>query len=570
MYLYRNYRNLQKYLEPDTIFFLGDLFDGGREWATMRDDTSDPEWQMKQRTKAEAKLVGYWKKKYGENYWMNEYDRFINIFVDMFNYKNPASEPRPGQKGRKFISSLPGNHDLGFGAKIKKPVRDRFEAFFGEGNRVDVIANHTFVSIDAVSLSAGADKSILDNREIYAPVEKFLKDVKSTKRRAVARELRGLRGESTELTHPREVKDVTGLQLTANDKPTIDPGEEAGVEFPTILLTHVPLFRNPGTPCGPLREHWPPATPPAGQAGPVIPDERNAIAVARGYQYQNVLAQDDSARVLKSIGNVKHVFSGDDHDYCEIVHDASNSGEGIVEHVKEITVKSISYAMGVRKPGFTMVSLWNPVDGDGKPLHHLQTGEEGLAPTMETHLCLLPDQIGILLRYVVLIVLSLVVLLARAVLTQAASLPPSIPLGHTTAASSKDGQSLLPTTKSTHRPSNGSTSSTSSTKSSFLAPRAAATTRTSRSGSPSGGYGLPSTAVAGGSNYEPPKWEDDEEPDAKKVRWEDAVSLMEELRNEARDTRGTPLARFGREFGRAVLRVASVVVVWWLYLAWSG
>lgn len=569
MYLYRNYKNLQKYLAPDTVFFLGDLFDGGREWATMRDDTSDPEWQMKQRTKAEAKLVGEWKKRYGENYWMNEYERFGRIFVDMFNYGNENGESRSGQKGRKFISSLPGNHDLGFGAKIKKPVRDRFEAFFGEGNRVDVIANHTFVSIDAVSLSAGADKSMLDNREIYAPVEEFLKDVKSTKRRAVVRELRGLRGESTELTHPREVKDVTGLLLTAKDKPTIDPGEEAGVEFPTILLTHVPLFRNPGTPCGPLREHWPPTTPPAGQTGPVIPDERNAIAVARGYQYQNVLAQDDSARVLRSVGNVKHVFSGDDHDYCEIVHDASNSGEGIVERVKEITVKSISYAMGVRKPGFTMVSLWNPVDGEGKPLHHQALGEEGLAPTMETHLCLLPDQIGILLRYVMLIVLSLVALFARAILTQVAGLPPSIPLGQAgNAVPSKDGQSLLPTTKSTHRPSNGSASSISSTKSSFLAPRAAAATRTSRSGSPSGGYGLPSTAVS--SHYEPPKWENDEEETEKKVRWEDGVTVKEDPKNEARDTKGTPVARFGREVGRSVFRVAGVVVVWWLYLAWSG
>lgn len=538
----------------------------------MRDDTSDPEWQMNQRTKAEAKLVGYWKKKYGENYWMKEYERFGRIFFDMFNYGNPTSEPRPGQKGRKIIASLPGNHDLGFGAKIKLPVRHRFEAFFGEGNRVDVIANHTFVSIDSVSLSAGADKSMLDNRDIYAPVEEFLKDIKTTKRRAVARELRGLRGESTELTHPRKVQDVTGLLLTGKDEPTIDPGEEAGVEFPTILLTHVPLFRNPGTPCGPLREHWPPATPTAGQTGPVIPDERNAIAIARGYQYQNVLAQDDSARVLRSVGNVKHVFSGDDHDYCEIVHDASNSGEGILEKVREITVKSISYAMGVRKPGFSMVSLWNPVDGGGKPLHSQVTGHgkgvEGLAPTMETHLCLLPDQISILLRYVTLIVISLVALLARSILTQAIGLPPSIPLSHTSnAVTSKDYQPLLPTSKSAHRPSNGSTSSTSSTNGAFLAPRAAAVARTSRSGSPAGGYGLPASAT---SNYVPPTWEDEEETDVKKVRWEDAVTMKEDLKAEFRDTRGTPLARVGREFGKGVWRVVWVVVVWYVYLGWSG
>lgn len=539
----------------------------------MRDDTTDPEWQMKQRTKAEAKLVGYWKKNYGENYWMKEYERFGKIFFDMFNYGNPTSEPRQGQKGRKIIASLPGNHDLGFGAKIKLPVRHRFEAFFGEGNRVDVIANHTFVSIDAVSLSAGADKSMLDNREIYAPTEEFLREVKTTKRRAVARELRGIRGESQELTHPRKVVDVPGLVLKDGDRPTIDPGEAAGAELPTILLTHVPLWRNPGTPCGPLREHWPPATPPAGQTGPVIPDARNAIAVARGYQYQNVLAQDDSARVLRSVGNVKHVFSGDDHDYCEIVHNASNSGEGIVERVKEITVKSISYAMGVRKPGFSMVSLWNPIDGQGKPLHSQATGHggvEGLAPTMEHRLCLLPDQIGILLRYAALIVVSLLALLARAILTQAMGLPPSIPLAHMSNAVVSKDNLLLPIAKPTHRPGNASTSSTSSTKSAFLAPRAGAATRSGRV-SPSGGYGLPASAAAG-SNYEPPKWEDEEEADGKKVRWEDATTPKEDLRGdkEARDTRGTLMARVGREFARAVWRVASVVVVWYLYLAWSG
>src|ERR1700733_8612442 len=43
-YLKRSYISLQKKLHPDTIFFLGDLFDGGREWRTAHGNTDDPLW----------------------------------------------------------------------------------------------------------------------------------------------------------------------------------------------------------------------------------------------------------------------------------------------------------------------------------------------------------------------------------------------------------------------------------------------------------------------------------------------------------------------------------------------
>ncbi len=491
---------------------------------------------------------------------MTEYRRFTGLFMNgNFDLGNKDGN---GRTGRKIIASLPGNHDLGFGAKIKKPVRDRFEAFFGEGNRVDIIGNHTFVSVDSVSLSAEADKSKIDNREIYAPVQDFLRDVAATKRRAVARELKGLNGEETSLKFPHQVDDARGLLIRDLVRPTMDPGEEKAVELPTILLTHVPLYRLPGTPCGPKREKYPPTTPPSGQVGPVIPDERNAIAVARGYQYQNVLSDLDSARLLDTIGNVKHVFSGDDHDYCEVVHDESNSGRGwenMVEEVKEITVKSMSYAMGVRHPGFEMLSLWNPVGRDGKTVSSGET-------TIQTHLCLLPDQIGILLRYVTLIILSLAALLVRAVLTQTAGWSPSIPISPSTTAS-KDGP-ILPTTRTEHR-SDSSTSSTSSAKAN-LAQRSSAITK-SRTGTPvggyrppAGGYGLPA------STYSPPTpvWVEDKDAE-KEVRWEDGGSMKGGL-VEVRDGRGSKVTRIRREFVRAVLRVAGVVMVFWVYLAWRG
>ena len=563
-YLRRSYTNLQLKLQPDTIFFLGDLFDGGREWATMRGDTEDPDWQTQQRAKDEAALVGYWKKKYGEDFWMREYERFGKIFFNLFNLGNPTSQANRGQRGRRIIASLPGNHDLGFGANIKLPVRDRFEAFFGEANRVDVIANHTFISVDSVSLSAGADKSHVDNRDVYAPVEEFLAGVQARKRRATARELRFLRGEPELLKFPRTVHDTDGLVLKESDFLPYDPGEGHVGDLPTILLTHVPLYREPGTPCGPLREHWPPATPPKGQLGPVIPDDRNAISVSRGYQYQNVLSQADSARLLQTVGNVQHVFSGDDHDYCEIVHDEANSGPGIVGRAHEITVKSMSWAMGVRKPGFLMVSLWNPIDGDGRPLGTKGGGHGAVndvaAPTIETHLCILPNQLAIFIRYIFLVIATIFILLVRAVLTQTSGLPPTLPpspFSSTTPA--KAASPLLPTSKredELQRMSDSSTSSTSSTLSGHLAPRSAAA-RT-RSVSPAVGYGLPATAQVQ-SRYSPPAW--GEEKEKEKGGREFSVGAAKE---------GTPLGRIGREVVGSVWRVAWVVLLYFGWLTWSG
>ncbi|KAI0107860.1 hypothetical protein GGR51DRAFT_515293 [Nemania sp. FL0031] len=408
-YMRRSYIQVQKILHPDTVMFLGDLFDGGREWKTAHGNFDDPEWAKGHRPADEAKHVKQWNKKYGEKYWLKEYARFGRIFLD--NWIWGGTIPAPFQRGRKLISSLPGNHDLGFGAEVKLPVRHRFSAYFGETNRVDVIGNHTFVSVDSVSLSADTSKikDQVDLRNIYQPVNDFLDEVKVTKRRAVEKELRFWRGEVEEVTQEHRVEELESADFS--DLPTIDPGENAS-DLPTILLTHVPLYRDPGTPCGPMREHWPPIKPAKGQTGPVIPDHRNAISVSSGYQYQNVLSDEDSIKLIKSIGNVIHVFSGDDHDYCEVVHSAQK------ENVREITVKSFSMAMGVPTPGFQMVSLYNPVDSSGKP------PSSSSGRTLQTHLCLLPNQLSMFVTYAILGVLSVLALIARAFLVPALKLQP--------------------------------------------------------------------------------------------------------------------------------------------------
>ena len=379
----RAFTTLEYKLDPGTVFFLGDLFDGGREWSTADSKSPDPQWH-----------------RYGQKYWLQEYDRFGKIFLEPWR----AATAFNNKFNRRFIASLPGNHDLGLGSGIQASVRKRFHTFFGEGDRIDVIGNHSFVSIDSVSLSAksqfqtppGAGES-----HIWEASSVFLSNVRSLKTQAIQRSLhvQTSQPENALLKHG-----ITDIEHDS-DEESLASGSNHAVEMPTVILSHVPFYRQPGTACGPLRERWPPAK--SGHSfNPDERDDANAISVHAGYQYQNVLSEELSQEILQKIGDVGHIFSGDDHDYCERIHSNLPAQQG---GIPEITVKSMSWAMGVRKPGFLLVSLWNPLSTD-------TTASKFSAdtPTIQTHLCLLPDQLGIFIRYGLLLIVTLITLGARA------------------------------------------------------------------------------------------------------------------------------------------------------------
>jgi hypothetical protein len=380
----RSFSLIQDHLEPDSVLFLGDLFDGGREWATATSSSPEDRW-----------------KGYKDSFWKKEYRRFVKIFLDPWAKANRT--PVDG-RGRRLIASLPGNHDLGFGNGVQQAVRDRFESYFGNTNRVDVIGNHTFVSVDAVSLSAmdqpdpltGSSPTASDEtrtiRPIWKEADDFLDKMAIHKAKAETDELRMLRNQTE--GHMFDYRVVDAIEPTIHRKP-----EQESAGFPTILLTHVPLYRKPGTPCGPLRERYPPSSD-----GELQEDERNALSISGGYQYQNVLTQTVSNEVVSKAGpNVVQVYSGDDHDYCEVSHREFNGSPN------EITVKSISWAMGVRRPGFVLTSLWHPIDPKtGKAL------QDGTS-TIQNHLCLLPDQLGIFIYYLTILGLSVSILVLRSI-----------------------------------------------------------------------------------------------------------------------------------------------------------
>ena len=142
----RNWKYVQYYLDPDSSFFLGDLFDGGRNW--------------------------------GDEQWIKEYTRFNQIF--------------PKKPMRRTVMSLPGNHDIGFGDTVVESSLERFSAYFGETSSFLEAGNHTFVLLDTISLSDKANPNVS-----RIPME-FLNNFARS-------------------SHP----------------------------YPRILLTHVPLWRNP-------------------------------------------------------------------------------------------------------------------------------------------------------------------------------------------------------------------------------------------------------------------------------------------------------------------------------------
>ena len=147
LFMSKSYSLLNKILLPESTVFLGDLFDGGREWSTSTETwgshMTDP------RTPGREDWA-----KYNRAYWEQEFIRFNKIF--------------PVFPGRRSIRSLAGNHDLGFGNGVNEGVVNRFKSFFGDTSSVHTFGNHTFVLIDSVSLEN------TQNPKIYEPARRFL------------------------------------------------------------------------------------------------------------------------------------------------------------------------------------------------------------------------------------------------------------------------------------------------------------------------------------------------------------------------------------------------------------
>lgn len=98
--------------------------------------------------------------------------------------------------------------------------------------------------------------------------------------------------------------------------------------------------------------------------------------------YQNELDV-VASRYLLDATSPMAVFSGDDHDYCEVTHHTAEAS------IRETTCKTFSIAMEVSRPGYQLVALLNPTS----------TNAATPGSTLQSSLCLLPDQAGLYSRF---------------------------------------------------------------------------------------------------------------------------------------------------------------------------
>jgi hypothetical protein len=278
LYHRKNWVFANRVLRFDRKFFLGDLFDGGREWKSPEEDAQ----------------------------WEREYERFMRIFSD---------PPKTRNSEARTVFSLPGNHDIGFGNTLVQGAHARFIKHFGETSSYHFVGNHTILLLDTIAMMN------TDNDQVYRRPYEFLNN----------------------------------YIMSVNNEMK---------QQPTVLLSHVPLFRDPSLSCGSKRE------------------SKESLPYVKGYQYQTMVSPEITDTILKTIQPVA-VFSGDDHDACYIQHNYTVSDPAIMQTAEEYTTKSTSMAMGITRPGIQLLSLYHPRGVPGP--------EDGGPRSFETKICYLPN-----------------------------------------------------------------------------------------------------------------------------------------------------------------------------------
>jgi hypothetical protein len=215
--------------------------------------------------------------------------------------------------------------------------------------------------------------------------------------------------------------------------------------------------------------------------------------------------------------------------------------------------------MGVRKPGFQLLSLWNPVDySHSSDISNSQN-------TLQTELCLLPDQLGIFIGYAKLLVLTFIIIICRA--AYLAFNPSQSPLNSKL-------QPLLPTTRSATETEKCESSSSSSDDSnagpsarSRLMVRPATDRPRSASPRTSTGYGLPASNGATKAYKTSAVSRVIKSSLRKSLDADDEFSLWGTLPAEGRRLKGITL--FWAESKGSIIKVACIVLPWYAWLIWN-
>ncbi|KAL0423492.1 UNVERIFIED_CONTAM: hypothetical protein Sradi_0884000 [Sesamum radiatum] len=151
---------------------------------------------------------------------------------------------------------------------------------------------------------------------------------------------------------------------------------------PRVLLTHIPLYRPDGTPCGPHRS-----------ASIINQASAKTLSFALS-GYQNYITK-SSTNVLLDLIQPSLVLSAHDHDQCTVTHRSKNGP------VIEQTVGTVSWQQGNLYPSFMLLSASNSTLSDGSSPENAASSQ----------LCFLPMQTHIYLWYLSLFAMTLVIVL---------------------------------------------------------------------------------------------------------------------------------------------------------------
>ncbi|KZT19066.1 hypothetical protein NEOLEDRAFT_1246079 [Neolentinus lepideus HHB14362 ss-1] len=272
----------------------------------------------------------------------NEYMRYVDKFWEVF----PMQRLKRGQIPA-LVYFIPGNEDIGLGKSIyySKNARREYVKHFGPLNQKVYIRNHTFALLNAPGLVDEDYQRAGSNLEY-------------------------------EYWDP-----IPGGSVSFIETIREDPNG-----YPVVLFSHIPLGRPDTASCGPLRE-------------------KGTILRGVGPSYQNTIGKQTATYVLESL-QPSMVFSADDRDYCDYTHVLSPSRSnpsGNKTHIREVTVKSFSFAKTIQQPGYHLLSVISPSSAS----------QSQSQLTLADRPCLLPNPFTIYSSACIpLIFLSFLVLLA--------------------------------------------------------------------------------------------------------------------------------------------------------------
>ncbi|KAF8927250.1 hypothetical protein BGZ58_010534 [Dissophora ornata] len=354
IYMKRSFNRMHASLRPDAVLFLGDLNDGGRDsYGETFDKNSNRFFEKVFETKSSA--------------WNQQ-----PIVMDAVDSTAPTAPP-PNDRDAANMN-ITGRYrqlvDVPLDANEREAIRNS-----GKSVRLYVAGNHDVgFGNTLVRPSVARFKRVFGSINYEIEVGNHSLVVLDTL--ALSSDVRDIREESQQF-----------LTQMKNEKPTL----------PRILFTHVPLFRLDTTYCGDARE------------------TEQLIINRNGLQFQNMVNAPLSRQILRGI-QPDMVFSGDDHDWCEIAH----SLDGTL--TPEVTLPTFSFAQGIQQPGFVMLSLYNPEHkvrnafpmvptNSGLPISTKGSADSVARPSEDTTFayeeCMLPNQMLIYMCYIALLAFSL-------------------------------------------------------------------------------------------------------------------------------------------------------------------